>query len=727
MRCLPHTVRQLSTYLPSLIAICLTFGSLYAAEPRVPVKASTVKEQADKQTSDIVFQGKVLPFLRANCLKCHNADKKEGDITLHQLTGNVETEKTTWARIQEQLTSGAMPPETEKRPSAVAQREIIDWLKASIKADDVLSPRQGNLVPHEELFGKSAVAGAAKNFEPAPGRLWRFRPEAYFGMFEGLNAGRTDKLTQPFNVTGERGFKDYSALYSVDEATTEILVRNAEQVVATQTTYTRDDGKFKFTGGVGEFKPLFESEAAATTAQIETALRWQFRKSTNRDPSSEELASLTAMYHRNLKVGNRDAAIRTTLAVILLRADSVFRREFGQQANPQGWRMLSPTELALALSLALRNRRDDMLFNIAGKGELTTKEQIAAQLKRMLDPKENNPRLLQFFREYFEYRLAGDIFKDNQREVKHVPNQYMNDTDRLVSHILAGDKNVLQELLTTRKSFVNAKFAKNKESGKEEAVISETLNPHNDRGRVPVHTVYGVAEWPSTQPTELPDRLRMGILMQPSWLVAHSTNFDNDVVRRGKWIRERLLGGHIPELPIGVVAQVPDERHRTYRDRLTVTRDAKCWRCHQKMDDLGLPFEQFDHIGRHRTVEKVLDVEATAKNIDKKGKPLGDVLHDMPLDTSGLIADSGETALNGTMADPYIMVQKLAESPRVRQVFVRHAFRYFLGRNETVADAKTLQEADQAYVDSEGSFKALVVSVLTSDSFLYRQEPVAAK
>jgi hypothetical protein len=69
------------------------------------------------------------------------------------------------------------------------------------------------------------------------------------------------------------------------------------------------------------------------------------------------------------------------------------------------------------------------------------------------------------------------------------------------------------------------------------------------------------------------------------------------------------------------------------------------------------------------------------------------------------------------------MVTKIANSDRARQVFVRHAFRYYLGRNETLADAKSLQDADRAYVESGGSFKALVVSLLTSDSFLYRSAP----
>ena len=67
------------------------------------------------------------------------------------------------------------------------------------------------------------------------------------------------------------------------------------------------------------------------------------------------------------------------------------------------------------------------------------------------------------------------------------------------------------------------------------------------------------------------------------------------------------------------------------------------------------------------------------------------------------------------------MVRKLADSPRVRQVFVRHAFRYFMGRNETLRDASTLRRTDQVYLKSGGSMKQLIVSLLTSDSFLYRK------
>jgi hypothetical protein len=195
----------------------------------------------------------------------------------------------------------------------------------------------------------------------------------------------------------------------------------------------------------------------------------------------------------------------------------------------------------------------------------------------------------------------------------------------------------------------------------------------------------------------MPKKHRMGILTHPSWLIAHSTNFDNHAIHRGRWIRMRLLGGRIPDIPVTVDAQLPDEPKNTLRERMRVTREAFCWKCHQYMDPLGLPFENFDHFGRFRTTE----LEKT-------------------VDTSGAVTKSGETQLDGSVTDPLELLRKLAASERVQQVFVRHVFRYFMGRNETLADGPILVKAHQAYIKSEGSMNALITSLITSDAFLYR-------
>jgi hypothetical protein len=138
------------------------------------------------------------------------------------------------------------------------------------------------------------------------------------------------------------------------------------------------------------------------------------------------------------------------------------------------------------------------------------------------------------------------------------------------------------------------------------------------------------------------------------------------------------------------------------------------------MNGLGLPFEMYDFVGRFRKTEPIVDKEATAKNVDKKGKQLGEIFKQVPVDASGAVTGSGDTRIEGDVKNAVEMLRKLATSERVEQVFVRHAFRYFMGRNETLGDGPSLRAAHKAYKESDGSMKALIVALLTSDSFLYR-------
>ena len=44
-----------------------------------------------------------------------------------------------------------------------------------------------------------------------------------------------------------------------------------------------------------------------------------------------------------------------------------------------------------------------------------------------------------------------------------------------------------------------------------------------------------------------------------------------------------------------------------------------------------------------------------------------------------------------------------------------------MGRNELLSDSATLIAAEKAYTDNGGSFQAMLISLLTSDSFIYRR------
>lgn len=678
---------------------------------------------ADEQAMATVVQ----QVLKTQCIKCHGPKRTEGDFRLDDLSTVNSEDVARWNLVHEQLRAGSMPPSDEPRIAPEKLTTILKWLSLQASKQRFSLPNQGNLISHELLFGKTAGENA-----PAPARVWRLSPKGYEGFVGDVYRGRLDGLVQPFTVIPQRGIKDFAELYSIDEPSTEVLLRNAEMIVAGQTAHAIKDGRLQGKNDtIGEFVKLMDPALEPSRSQLESAVQMQFRLAIGRKADPEEVERFISLYEKCANDGDHPAAVKTMLQAVLLRADAMYRSELGAAIDgDSGQLKLQPLELARALSLALGDRRESGIMQAAEKGQLTTKEEIAAQLQRILDdPKIKKPRLLRFFQEYFEYHRAPDVFKDKPTDkIKHVPHVLVSDTDRLVVHILEQDKDVLRELLTTRQSFVNynTKVDKTKPDRPLVGVPFDVIPPpdKNPKNKPEwlggVDAVYGLQQWPQVQPAELPQDQRLGILMQPSWLVAWSTNFDNDVVRRGRWIRERLLGGTVPDLPIGVVAQVPDDKHRTYRDRLVVTRDAKCWKCHQQMDDLGFPFENFDHYGRFRSSETVLDLEATEKNLDKKGKPLGPVFRDALLDTSGAIANSGEVGLDGTILDPRELVLRLANSDRVRQVFIRHVFRFYLGRNETLSDAQTLQQADLAYVESGGSFKALLISLLTSDSFLLR-------
>ena len=87
--------------------------------------------------------------------------------------------------------------------------------------------------------------------------------------------------------------------------------------------------------------------------------------------------------------------------------------------------------------------------------------------------------------------------------------------------------------------------------------------------------------------------------------------------------------------------------------------------------------------------------------------------------------EGGHSKLDGPVKGPFDLISRLAESERGEQVSVRHVFRYFLGRNETLADGSTLVAAHKAYRDNHGSMKALLASLLSAHDFLERSSAPA--
>ena len=591
-----------------------------------------------------------------------------------------------------------------------------------------------------------------------------------------------ERFANPFYeyVHHASGFTDYAAIVA-DQASLESLLTNAEtmseiltlgQKVTIVTEVKSKDSRHGnnhggFVGGVETisherrgripvaFKKIVDSAEAVGKEDFRHALNVAFDLFLRRSPTEEDVEHYWHnVFQANAELGNT-MALQAVLIYVTLSPEFVYRMEMGLgEPDEHGRRMLSSHELVYAVHYAFQNKpafgvtefeseevftknveplvqkamteqngssygRDGWLAEQMKAGGLRTRDDVEAAVRQFLGgrsgnlhPNHNspisstkNPRVLQFFREFFGYYKARTVFKDvdkfaKQEEFKHFHNhtavRLMYDTDALILHILEEDRDVLRQLLTTNKVFVSYWSGSNEPAQIQRVGNREKYAATHDAQSYNLNPFEN--EHPRHTPLDTPPEQRCGILTQPSWLVAHSGNFDNDPVRRGKWIREKLLAGVVLDVPITVDAQIPDDESKTLRERFSVVHEEACWRCHRKMNPLGMPFEAFNHVGRFRTQEA--------------GKPV---------DTRGEISLSDVDGLDGEVGDVREMMERLADSPRVRQSFLRHMFRFWMGRNEMLSDSQTLIEMDHAYVESDGSFRETLVALLTSDSFLYRK------
>lgn len=651
----------------------------------------------------IDFEKTIVPFLETYCLDCHDSATQKGKLSLEDIEANLLTgnDLETWRMVRDQVHFRDMPPRKKDQPSEAEREAVLTWIRnellktqqpQSITAGRLSHPEFGNYVDHQFLFDQRLPA-----VFPAPPRLWRLRPDIYTSVMPRLGEN-VKGLANGLSYLDGPIIKDYSKGYFVDEASTTPLLGNAKKVAKALVGPKSKDPVFKEL--VDEAKPPSDEKILA-------AIQFAFIKIIGRRSSDQEENRFLAFYHKAQETGGHVLAAKAILTAVLMQPEFLFRSELGEGAPDEFGRIhLTQREIAYALSYALGNSPNDTFLKAAQDGKLTSPAELKALVETALQDDshdyQKNPRIFQFFREYFDYPNADEIFKDKPPRGQHEAAWLVADLEMTIADILRADKNVLAELLTTRTFYVNAsRVTKN---GPDKGKLEKR---HAKRGKY--HTAFSLPpDWrwsADLQPVTFPDDERAGILTHPAWLVAWSGNFDNHPVQRGKWIRTHLLGGSVPDVPIGVDARVPEMEHTSFRNRLKrATNEAECWRCHQSMDPLGLAFERYDHYGRFQRLDDGQTVDA-----------------------SGEISRSAFPELHRKFDGPTTMMDFLAKSRRVEQVFVRYAFRFFMGRNETLGDANTLQDAHKAYRENGGSFNALVTSLLTSDSFLLRQAEAIPK
>ena len=645
--------------------------------------------------------------------------------------------------------------------------------------------------PQEQLVRLNDLICLKRKYDPQRPGLWThgdmipsnlegetkvyFGLDGFLGSFSDAYNSGVSGFQSSLSMVRDHGLRNYPFLYTVNSAEALHIAGIAEKVLrfmaygpAAEPYQFADDieqvpGDYRglniifFKKGIYRpLTPLYElmKTPGVSDERLREVIAFLFESLTLRPPSEAETAVYLEIANKSILELGKEEGVFLGLVPIFLDRDALFRPELCKngQADTYGRVPLEGDELALAINAAFSYIRpeNDHLRTALAEGQLKTREDVKREVTRILnDDSIRKPRILQFFREYFDYDRAATICKTRESIVGQgahyeshpaVINSMIANTDGLIELILREDRDVLKELLTTnrliyqpytsvrvargmttdiayfinrKKPFVpiktyNPEAVKKGEEEKEQHEVTNGNQLHHivPNAAEPIYvrqSQYDNGIFPPAKDalkaiTTVDTSERLGILTHPVWLVAHSDAMENHAISRGRWIRERLLGDAVPDIPITVDAKLPEEPGSTLRERMRVTRKEECWRCHQKMDPLALPFEMYNHLGMLRDSDT--------------GKPV---------DTSGEILFSGDPALDGPVKDPLEMIQKLAASERVKQVFVRHVFRFWMGRNETINDAPILQDAYKAYRDSNGSMKSLLTSLLTSDAFLYRK------
>jgi hypothetical protein len=207
----------------------------------------------------------------------------------------------------------------------------------------------------------------------------------------------------------------------------------------------------------------------------------------------------------------------------------------------------------------------------------------------------------------------------------------------------------------------------------------------------PLAKLYGVADGA----TSLNAAERSGLLTRAAFLTVTSAADGSNPVKRGKRIYEGLMCKVlVPPSNVEIPPAAPPSAGGTTRDRFSKHSENPCAACHKVLDPLGFGFENYDGIGKFRSMDNGLPVNAA----------------------SVMNLDGVDVSFNNGVE----LSAALAKSDEVRACFATHWLRYALDRNETADDSPSIQAAVTAFKGGNYAVPALIKGVAAARSFRIR-------
>ncbi len=391
-----------------------------------------------------------------------------------------------------------------------------------------------------------------------------------------------------------------------------------------------------------------------------------------RPVTRDELQDYLAAYQAQREAGATTAeAYRTLLEGVLTSRHFLYLVE----GDPTPREFLTPWELASRLSYFLwSSMPDDDLFAAAGSGQLEGAA-AGAQIDRMLADSRSDRFLADFTRQWLQLHRVGMFPPDK--------NLYPSYDTWLEASMRSEPVEFFREL-----------FHQN-------LPIDAFIESDWTMANVRLCNFYGLPE-PKTDGFHRvalkPEHHRGGLLTMGAVLGLTSDGTRHRPVHRGVWVSEVMFNKTPPPPPANVPAiepNPPDDPKATLRAKLEAHRNnAACAACHEKIDPLGLAWDNYDAIGQWRTRERV-------------AKGTGD---NPPVNPAGVLPD-GRAFENPRQFKQLL----LADRDTIAHRFIEHLCTYALRRVLTIDDRDDVAAIVAVAKQNDYRLKDIVRAVAVSE------------
>ncbi|MGC6443653.1 MAG: DUF1592 domain-containing protein [Rubripirellula sp.] len=629
---------------------CLGMATLLLLWSTFPPNASSQNQDeaapVDPLRDDAMlsFKTKVHLFVKKYCVDCHNT-RPEAQLNLESALRNPESAASfgLWKKAVASVKVLDMPPaDASELPTDQERQDFLD----SIAKLKYLAPR-----------------------DPGPFTLRRLSKVEFGNTLHALY-GVDSSLSSilPDEVVGEGYLNSISPLQS------ELYLGIANQVlrsVIAEPGSPLNDKQQRLLGNTPAEPKLYRAEAKKVALSLAS-------DAYRRPPSASELEALLSVFD----LGQENqldymSSLALMWKAILVSPQFLFITPQPGIENDASIVPLDDYQLASRLSYLLWSHPpDDELRALAEAGKLSDPSVLESQVQRLLADVKS--------------RALFDTFGAQWLSVGGLLDQTF-DPDLFPEMTPAVRNAMLEEVRWFFQSIVS-----------ENQSIFRFVDSDYTFIRNEIADWYGIEksnEASTVRRVKITDPNRGGILGMPAVLASTSFPTRTSPVKRGVWFLEQVLGEHVPPPPPDVpdlaASLIGDPRQLSLRERTERHQsDSACANCHKILDPIGFGFENFDAIGRWKTV-------------DTDGQPI---------DSQGSLPSGRE------FASPAELKEQLIERKGdvARNVTARF-MAFSLGRPLESYDERVLDEIMNRLAPDDYPMGTMIGEVITSYLFTHRR------